>query len=1271
MASDSSRSGLGFILVLVLLLAAGGAWWFFANGNGQPNENGDPNENGTTVDNGDNGNGTDSGPKLSADDYAAAFEFSSMGLGYLENKNYIEGQSTFEALREKFPNESLPVRNLAITQTLMVTDPVYSLSENKRKDPEAWKQAATAARETLKDLEKSDAPFAKFLGGLISVADKQFDDGIADLTAAAEQAKDNPSYWLELYDVHANLRERDDRKPYPLALKAIGKAFELAPGNLHVVCELLRAQAKEGTPKLADTLEQVRPLLEPLGPSVKKRTRRFDLNAAIDRAIDGAKNGKTVYARQIVNVLNPELPKRIDQRIIDKNLLEYVAVDFPEGFYEKAKAAGYTKPQLAAIDVKFEPTAEQLPDLSGITDMHLADMNLDAIPDVVVVRNGNIEIYARKSEEGTATGPWTQIAAVEAAGATHICIADLDRDYENSNAPQGARTVHEGTGVPMYQEKPGYIFMDTDPDIIAFGPGGVSLFRNDRTRDEGISFERTLNRIEVKDETLTALKNVADVAVIDVEHDGDLDLVSAAGSKVTVWVNHSTKKETVFVSGGDMLSGVPDGETITSLTPIDWNRDIALDLMVATDKSVGLFQNVLHSRFRWRDLGIGSGASVAAIGDFNGDAAWDVLLGTNEKLAVHLLSSATIEGTTWAGSKEIDGVAGAIQLCDYDNDTYLDAVVCGGKTTVLRGGPNGTFTPTDIASETPGGTVCGVADLDLDGDQDLVVAGPSGVRVFDNKGGNKNNWFRLTLRPEPNPEQFPASRVNVHALGSVVELKSGSRYQAQTVAGLPMHFGLGDSEQADVVRIIWTDGVPQNLVTDPAPKKATTVLAPQYLGGSCPYIYTWTGEKFEFYSDCLWAAPLGLQFGEGIYAPSREWEYLKIDGDALKPRDGEYVLKITEELWEATYLDNVKLIAVDHPKGTDIFSNEKVGPPNVTDFRIHTVREPRLPVSAKNQNGRDLLPSLKAKDKDYVAAFDRRIKQGLTTENFIEFDLGELENAEQVTLFMVGWVFPTDTNINIGIEQAGEAPPKPPSIQVPDENGNWVEAIPAAGFPGGKTKTIAFDLSGAFKTNDYRVRLVSSMELYWDAAFFTVGPQEVQVQQTEVPLLSANLRFRGFSKRKFEGSVFTPGSFGPEDYDYYDVSASPTWLPMDGHFTKFGDVLPLLTERDDMHVVFGAGDEVTLTFDANQSPVSEGWVRDFLLFNVGWDKDVKQNTVYGSTVEPLPYGDMKAYSGANTEFPQSDKHRGYLKTWQTRTQNLKGFRNWVREFDTSQRKSSQ
>ena len=159
-----------------------------------------------------------------------------------------------------------------------------------------------------------------------------------------------------------------------------------------------------------------------------------------------------------------------------------------------------------------------------------------------------------------------------------------------------------------------------------------------------------------------------------------------------------------------------------------------------------------------------------------------------------------------------------------------------------------------------------------------------------------------------------SGRVNQYGVGSLLELQQGASYQPRMVESPITHFGIGKHEQADVLRILWTNGIPHSLIQ---PQGNQLITEQQTLKGSCPYLYAWDGEQFTFVTDLLWAAPIGLQTATAEIMPDRPWEYLKISGDQLKPADGQYRLQITEELWEAAYFDQVELIAVDHPADVD------------------------------------------------------------------------------------------------------------------------------------------------------------------------------------------------------------------------------------------------------------------------------------------------------------------------------------------------------------------
>src|SRR5881628_1881849 len=174
--------------------------------------------------------------------------------------------------------------------------------------------------------------------------------------------------------------------------------------------------------------------------------------------------------------------------------------------------------------------------------------------------------------------------------------------------------------------------------------------------------------------------------------------------------------------------------------------------------------------------------------------------------------------------------------------------------------------------------------------------------------------------------------------------------------------------------------------------------------------------------------PLGIMAGGTDIAsapPHASREYMRVSGDALVPRDGRYVLQMTEELWETGYLDAVKLLAVDHPDSVDVYVNEGFVPPapGPAELRVYTVPRSSLrpPVAATDEQGTDWLPALRARDDRYVAPLTLTRYQGIATLHDLILDFGDLSGleSESVHLFLNGWIFPTDASINLALAQRG------------------------------------------------------------------------------------------------------------------------------------------------------------------------------------------------------------------------------------------------------------
>jgi hypothetical protein len=124
---------------------------------------------------------------------------------------------------------------------------------------------------------------------------------------------------------------------------------------------------------------------------------------------------------------------------------------------------------------------------------------------------------------------------------------------------------------------------------------------------------------------------------------------------------------------------------------------------------------------------------------------------------------------------------------------------------------------------------------------------------------------------------------------------------------------------------------------------------------------------------------------------------------------------------------------------------------------------------------------------------------------------------------------------------------------------------------------------------------------------------------------------------------------GNVKYVYEDVSRTGPYARQAGNYTRYGDVLPLLTHFDDEPVVFGSGDEVQLEFDPSKlPPLAEGWTRDYFFMANGYEKDMDFYAADGGTVEPLPFRQMGTYPYAGKSFPFDEPHLDYMLKYNTR-----------------------
>jgi len=524
------------------------------------------------------------------------------------------------------------------------------------------------------------------------------------------------------------------------------------------------------------------------------------------------------------------------------------------------------------------------------------------------------------------------------------------------------------------------------------------------------------------------------------------------------------------------------------------------------------------------------------------------------------------------------------------------------------------------------------ADFDAAGRLDRVrIDADGGIHYLRNQSPFQN-WIRVRLK---------GVRSLKLAQDALVEIKAGTLYRREFYTGVPLSFDTADHASVDVVRITWPNGLIQNEVQKAANQTHTFEEA-QRLSGSCPMIWCWNGHEFQFITDVLGVAPLGASDGEGSFFPVDHQEYVRIPGSALQPKDGRFEIRVTEELSEVSYLDQIQLYAVDHPDGTEIFTNDKFKGPPFPEFRLFEVARRIYPRAAHDDKGVDVLPLLIAKDQRYPDHFQRS-ETGVADLHTLDLDFANAARSGKAVLLLNGWVDWPDGSTFRRASQESKSGLVMPYLQVQDSSGTWKTVDKDMGMPAGKPKTIAVPVE--FPAASRKVRIVTNLCVYWDEIFLSEDVSNGGAAPAPIPLDSADLRFRGFSDSRVH-----PERKQPDTFFYGRVSPASFWNPTPGLYTRFGSVDTLLRDVDDRLVIMGSGDEVRLQFRADSmNSLRAGWTRDFLLKVDGWAKDRDPNTAFSSRVEPLPFHGMSRYPyPASEHYPRDAAHDDYQRSYNTR-----------------------
>jgi Flp pilus assembly protein TadD len=716
-----------------------------------------------------------------------------------------------------------------------------------------------------------------------------------------------------------------------------------------------------------------------------------------------------------------------------------------------------------------------------------------------------------------------------------------------------------------------------------------------------------------------------------------LTLIDSTGSGQTDLLVWSSQGIHLFLKGQRpaTATGLEGLTGVIDVAPGDFNDDGLMDLCVLTTAGPLLYRNT-GGKFAREQAALPARRFDRAVWiDFDHDYDLDLLLLGPEPA---LLRNQGAAG--WADrTEDFPFVKGAVTSAQKlrvspDSKAFDLAVYYRDHSPVLyRDQLGGRYTVETFQGSSPANPKQVDADFDATGRLDRARIDADGtIHFLRNQSSENHHWIRVQLK---------GVRSLKLAQDALVEMKVGTLYRRQFYTGVPLLFDAGEHTSVDVIRITWPNGLIQNEVRQTT-NQTHVYQEAQRLSGSCPMIWTWNGHEFQFITDVLGVAPLGARSGDGSYFPVDHVEYVQIPGAALEPVKDHYEVRVTEELSEVSYLDQIQLYALDHPAGTEIFTNEKFKSPPYPEFRLFRVERRIYPKTARDDYGADVLPQLIAKDRRYPDHF-RRSPTGVADLHSLDLDFGSAAPSGKAILVLNGWVDWPDGSTFLRASQESAAGLVMPYLQVQDASGAWKTVNPDMGMPSGKPKTIVVPVE--FLSASRKVRIVTNLCVYWDEIFLSEGDSDAGVTPTPIPFDSADLHFRGFSETRID-----PQRKQPDTFFYGRVSPTSFWNPTPGLYTRFGRVEKLLRDVDDQLVIMGSGDEVSLKFPVAALPAPRpGWTRDFLLKVDGWAKDRDPNTAFSATVQPLPFHGMSRYPyPASEHFPRDPMHDSYERTYNTR-----------------------
>ncbi len=714
-------------------------------------------------------------------------------------------------------------------------------------------------------------------------------------------------------------------------------------------------------------------------------------------------------------------------------------------------------------------------------------------------------------------------------------------------------------------------------------------------------------------------RNTVDGALVDADHDGDLDIFLVNSDGPNELLNNDRNGDFRPLAADWGLGGDNEKSKSVIFADLDGDRDADIVVVASDGPHEVLTNDLLWSYRQAEGWGVFRSADVAAAvaGDIDTDGQVELYtLGSDGRLSCWKPGNDGVwqaRGVAMVGN---GGGSGRLALADVDGNSVLEIVAQSGQQLSVVNIENGEVAK--LSGEGP--ATWALASFD-------PALGPSLVTWAFDVGPTlhspgKGRFPFAAIEVSGKEDEGAALRSNASGIGTHLAVRIGPRWTVTSTfrhhsgpgqSLQPLSLGLGGAAAIDFIAIEWSDGVYQtemNLAVGELHRLTET----QRQLSSCPVLFVWDGEEYAFVSDLLGVGGIGFAVGPGEYGEPRPWENLLLPEGLLSPKNGRLILKIGEPMEEATYLDTVRLIAYDLPLGWSIVPDDRMGilGPAPTGRPLF-YRRSLQPIEAVNQLGDTVTEAVQTADLRGapVGVLDHRFIGMLKDEHVLTLDFEQRLDTfgDDLALVIDGWIEYPYSQTGFAAWQAGAAF-EAPTLEARGSDGVWTTVLDQWGYPAGMPRRLAVPLP-PLPVGTAELRLRTNQEIYWDRLEIVAIEPCPEAVRTVLPLVEARLAQAGFALR-------TTGAQHLPHYDY--ARRAPVWdtRSQEGWYTRLGPVEPLLAAADGATAIFGPGEEVHMEFAAPTGPPTNASHRVFVLESEGWCKDMDLYTLDGDTLGPLP-----------------------------------------------------